>query len=640
MTDAPLPPAADDFFATAGRLGLVPAADLTELRQECSRSGMTPPQFLVDRRRLDAIAVDIVETVLAPEAMIPGYRVEDLLGRGGMGVVYRAVQLNLNRTVALKTILVSRMSDAATLDRFEQEARLIGKLRHPNIIAAHDFGRHSGRLFLAMELVEGIDLDRSLARSGPLEESVAWGLARQTASGLAHAARHDVVHRDIKPANLVLVDPPEGYPLPPGMPMVKIADFGLALLTANVAVQTRLTAESTTLGSPHYMAPEQFQSSTVDIRADMYALGATVYHALVGQAPFAGLNLSQLIAAKLNGSPPPLSQAAPHVQPATCRLVERLMARSPADRPASYTELLTEIDGVVRPFDTTLVSMPSTPSVAPAPAGRHATQSVELDETVTALPAQPRTHPAIPWRLLGAVVAGVAVLGWVGFYFRPAAPVPLPTTRAATRTVGYSQLLFNGENMAGWTRRSGGWSVPPGGAVLAGANGLIERVLFVRGNGSAGSGSAGSGSRGDTAPARPLQSYRLEILLPPPQAAANGVTAAQEVHFGLVTTPDRDGPRYVLRATAERVEIGSREGDQGDFVPDPRLPPTRRRSDRPVGLAIERLSNGWFISIDERQVASLPLHPGGELPEFRLAVTEGTAHFSDIMVTELQPIEE
>src|SRR5262249_28528733 len=148
-------------------------------------------------------------------------------------------------------------------------------------------GRHEGRLYFAMELVEGEDVEQRVEQRGPLDEATAWGLARQAASGLAHAAGFGIVHRDVKPANLLLVEPPAGFPLPHGLPLVKIADFGLAFLAEEAETRTRLTATNATVGSPHYMPPEQLEGASVDVRADIYALGATVYHMLAGQPPFA-----------------------------------------------------------------------------------------------------------------------------------------------------------------------------------------------------------------------------------------------------------------------------------------------------------------------------------------------------------------
>src|SRR5262249_14289018 len=145
------------------------------------------------------------------------------------------------RPVALKTVLLSSMSDPNAIARFQQEAVAVARLRHPNIIAAYDFGRHAGRLFFVMELVEGEDLKNLIARNGALDEATVWGLARQVVAGLAHAAQEGIVHRDIKPANLLLVTPPTGFSLSPGLSMVKIADFGLASLNADEEAKAQLT---------------------------------------------------------------------------------------------------------------------------------------------------------------------------------------------------------------------------------------------------------------------------------------------------------------------------------------------------------------------------------------------------------------
>jgi serine/threonine protein kinase len=159
-----------------------------------------------------------------------------------------------------------------------------------------------------------------------LDEATAWGLARQVAAGLAHAARQGVVHRDIKPANVLLVDPPEGFPLPPGLPLVKIADFGLVLLTETSETKTRLTSDNATVGSPQYMAPEQFEGSTVDARADIHALGLTVEYMLTGRVPFAGKNLSQIVGEKLGGGGPTLCDLQPGLSAATYDLAARMTA--------------------------------------------------------------------------------------------------------------------------------------------------------------------------------------------------------------------------------------------------------------------------------------------------------------------------
>src|SRR5206468_1091946 len=152
----------------------------------------------------------------------------------------------LDRLVAIKTVLLSMLSQSGAVARFEQEAMAVAKLRHPNIVTAYDFGRHSGRLFFVMELLEGETLETLITRLGHVDEPLAWGIIRQTAAGLAHAARVNVIHRDIKPANLFLVEAPSGFTLSGGQPMVKITDFGLALLERHSPQADRITMAGTT----------------------------------------------------------------------------------------------------------------------------------------------------------------------------------------------------------------------------------------------------------------------------------------------------------------------------------------------------------------------------------------------------------
>ena len=281
-----------DFFSVAGELTFLSPVVLAELSLEATKKQTTPGQLALQKGLLDAAQVDIIETLLRPTEVVPGYEILSVLGQGGMGVVYRARQLNLKRIVALKTVLVNQMGQKTALERLEQEAQALARLTHPHIVAAYDFGRHEGRLYFAMELVLGEDVYKLIRRRGPLDEWAAWGMVRQAAAGLAHAAQHGIVHRDIKPANLLLVDPPTGFPLPAGLPMVKIADFGLAQLAASTDERTRLTSASDTVGSPNYMSPEQLLGEPVDLRTDIFSLGATAFHMLTGKPPQADKTLA------------------------------------------------------------------------------------------------------------------------------------------------------------------------------------------------------------------------------------------------------------------------------------------------------------------------------------------------------------
>lgn len=206
----------------------------------------------------------------------PGYEVEGLLGQGGMGAVYRARHLTLERPVAIKVLLIDTESDPLFEERFRREARIMAKLDHPNIVSIHDFGRTPGGLcFLIMELVDGVDMAR-LIRLKEITVPAAMALVNRICDALQHAHGHGFVHRDIKPSNILLGT--EGQ--------VKIADFGLAKLLRGNAEREPLTLSGTALGTPYYIAPEQLnRQGAVDHRADLFSLGVMFYELLTGELP-------------------------------------------------------------------------------------------------------------------------------------------------------------------------------------------------------------------------------------------------------------------------------------------------------------------------------------------------------------------
>jgi hypothetical protein len=269
--------------------------------------------------------------------------------------------------VALKTVKMADNTPAHLLARFDQEAVSLARLQHPNIVAVYDCGHTGGRAFFAMELLDGEDLERRIERSGPLPERVAWLVARQTAAALDHAAKHGVIHRDVKPANLFLVPPPTGFPLPSGVPMVKVTDFGLArTLRGADETDPGQTAVGVIMGTPVYMAPEQFLGGHVGIQADIYSLGVTVYQALTGAVPFDGRTLLNVVAQK-SAPPPRLSGTCSEE---TTALVAAMMALDAGQRPASYAELIARIDALpCLDGAFTAAGLPITPPTRPAPAG-------------------------------------------------------------------------------------------------------------------------------------------------------------------------------------------------------------------------------------------------------------------------------
>jgi serine/threonine protein kinase/Tol biopolymer transport system component len=246
------------------------------------------------------------------------YRILEHIGGGGMGVVYKAEDLHLSRTVALKFLPPELIRDPEAKARFLQEARTASGLDHPNICTIHDVGEtEDGRLYLAMPHYEGEILRRKIER-GPLPIDEATDIAQQIARGLAKAHRGGIIHRDIKPANLMVTS--DG--------VVKILDFGLAKLAGSAAI----TRTGSSLGTPAYMSPEQARGDEVDHRADLWSLGVVLYEMVAGRRPFRGEHESAVLYALLNEEPRPLTQERPDAPPELEHIVEGLLAKNPADR--------------------------------------------------------------------------------------------------------------------------------------------------------------------------------------------------------------------------------------------------------------------------------------------------------------------
>ena len=641
-----------EFLSLASEMSMLTPEVAEQLAAEAARTGEAPETIVSRRGLLSAVQTDIVQTLLRPHEIVPGYELLSVLGHGGMGVVYRARQKTLDRTVAIKTILVSQMSNRSMASRFEQEARAVARLQHPHIIAAIDFGQHDGRLFFVMELVEGEDLESRIARHRQPElldavtESLAWGIARQAASGLAHAAEQGIVHRDIKPANLLLVVPPAGFPLPPGIPLVKIADFGLAFLaTTEAEASTRLTAANTTVGSPHYTAPEQLGGETVDARADIYALGATVFHLLAGRPPYAGLPLTQILTQKLTAEAASLSSVREQVSDETNTLVAAMMTRRPDDRIASYAELLDRIDSLLQSScqaalsSSTVQPRTNAPranqTIAPLAASRESPLAMSADLPARASDTKPidatqifglplqvaSSEPAVAgrvprrvWLALagGTVASGVGLLAW------SVLKRPVVKSRFQLRPTGWSEPLFDGRSLKNWLPLNGTWVLADdedGGKVLSGNNGVIVRRLL----------------RSDVQPPRPLLHFAISL------AARLHQANAVEVHFGLLREAGSNGPRLALRVEKETAWLAARTADRGSSEPrtTPLTLPALTSKEQPRILRVFRDATHWFVFVDDQFIGTLPLSGPPELAEFRLLAEGGPAWFSDVEVEEL-----
>ena len=265
------------------------------------------------------------------------YRLIERLGSGGMGAVYKALHNRLDRVVALKILPRSRTEDQRAVVRFEREMKAIGRLDHPHIVRAYDAREIEGRLVLVMEFVEGLDLGKIIRRLGQLGAPDACELARQAALGLQAAHEHGMVHRDVKPSNLMLT--PEGE--------VKLLDLGLARFHRDPATEEEMTGTGQAMGTADYMAPEQTSDSrAVDIRADIYGLGATLYKLLSGRAPFSGPEYQgafEKMLAHRQAPLPPIGQFCPDIPEGLVAVLNRMLAKDPADRystPAEVAEAL------------------------------------------------------------------------------------------------------------------------------------------------------------------------------------------------------------------------------------------------------------------------------------------------------------
>ncbi|HKI21578.1 MAG TPA: protein kinase [Isosphaeraceae bacterium] len=258
------------------------------------------------------------------------FQVERLLGRGGMGEVYLATQLSLNRPVALKVLRADFASNQRYLDRLKLEATAVARLNHPSIVHVYTLGCVDHTNFIAMEFVQGTNLRDYILKKGAIELPLALSIMRQTAQAIGTAGEAGLIHRDIKPENILLTR--KGR--------VKVADFGLCRnLEGNMAI----TQPGVTMGTPLYMSPEQAQGHAIDHRSDLYSLGVTCYHMLTGEPPFRAENALALALKHVRETPRSMLVHSPELPVELDNLVLKLMAKDPADRYQSAADMLTDL---------------------------------------------------------------------------------------------------------------------------------------------------------------------------------------------------------------------------------------------------------------------------------------------------------
>ena len=266
--------------------------------------------------------------------VLAGYRIEERIGRGGMGLVYRAEHLNLRRRAAIKIIAPELAETSGFHERFNREARIAAALQHPNIVTVYDAGDEDGLLYLAMQYIEGSDLSSVLRSQGRLRPYRALDVCRQVAAALDAAHAQGLIHRDVKPAN-VLIEGRTAF----------LTDFGLTKRIEGT--QTNLTKAGDVVGTIHNVAPEQIEGGRVDARTDIYSLGCLVYHCLTGELPFARDTDVAVIYAHLSEEPPRISSVRPELPGGLDAVIAKALEKAPERRFQTCADLMSAARSVI-----------------------------------------------------------------------------------------------------------------------------------------------------------------------------------------------------------------------------------------------------------------------------------------------------
>ena len=361
------------------------------------------------------------------------YRIEAVLGEGGIGRVYSATHLKLGRRVAIKVLLEEHRERPSVRARFAQEAKTLASLQHPNIVTITDFGMSDDLPFLVMEQVEGRELNEVLRDEGMLDPGRALAIFRQILGGLAYAHQEDLVHRDLKPANVLLRQ------LPDGREHAELLDFGLAKFITEPANAPKLTQVGMVVGTPAYMAPEQIEPASVDARTDIYSAGVILYELLTGHLPFPSGDTATVLRAHLITPPPSLRESRPEIPTALEAVVLRALQKKPADRFATAQEMLVALEAALsNPVERS--SFPTMDQViarlAPATEKLVAGVTPATDAARDALSTGVRTMRRLPKSLLYGIAAGfIAVIALVAIAVASREDEPLPESAPTTATV-------------------------------------------------------------------------------------------------------------------------------------------------------------------------------------------------------------
>ncbi len=387
-------------------------------------------------------------SILPPGSKLGRFEISSVLGQGAMGVVYLAHDPDIDRPVAIKTIHpeAARGESAAEIEaRFLKEAKLAGRLQHPNIVTVFDVGRDRDLYFIAMEYVEGRPLTRYLGGGEELPLSAKVAIIRQAAEALAHAHERDVIHRDVKPGNILIAK--DGR--------VKVTDFGIGKFAS--AASSDMTRTGQMIGSPAYMSPEQIRGEKIDGRSDLFSLGVVLYELLTGTRPFPGESITTLVYQILHTEPRDPREIRSDLPMATREVMARLLAKQTDRRPADAREFLRElrrIEKFQRESEMTRRAVVVSPAavVAASAAADKAPPPLPPSNIVTEPASSPPSPPSrrgverTIFLLAGAAIAA-AVLLWFA-YRKPRAVVPVAAAAPTPAVVPTSPAVPTAEVVA------------------------------------------------------------------------------------------------------------------------------------------------------------------------------------------------
>src|SRR5262245_59647490 len=324
---------------------------------------------------------------LEADAVLAGYRVTGLLGRGGMGFVYEAEHLLLKRKAALKTLAPELGGGADFRERFIRESQTVASIDHPNIIPIYDAGDHDGLVYIAMRYVQGPDLEKLIKDGGTHDPHEALSILEQVAGALDAAHTREVIHRDVKPAN-VMIEDESGR--------IYLMDFGIAKQIGSA--ERGLTQAGVFVGTVDYAAPEQIEAKEVSAAADLYAFGGVLYEALTGKKPYERDTDVAVMFAHITEPPPAVTKVRPDLPEALDAVIAKAMAKSPADRFSTGREMIEAARAALggkaaaaagtAPLEDAPASAPATTSNLPAPATHLVGREAELGEVVGLLEQQ------------------------------------------------------------------------------------------------------------------------------------------------------------------------------------------------------------------------------------------------------------